>query len=64
MVDENLVGTGQVSKAAICGQDGSVWAKSGNFNVRQQLLLKLSYFSRVPMNFQLHLERLPILELH
>ncbi|KAI6173460.1 Profilin [Aphelenchoides besseyi] len=33
MVDDNLVGSGAVSKAAICGLDGSIWAKSNNFNL-------------------------------
>lgn len=33
MVNNNLVGTGNVSKAAIIGLDGSLWAKSDNFNV-------------------------------
>lgn len=33
LVDNNLLGTGNVSKAAICGLDGSIWGKSNNFNV-------------------------------
>ncbi|CAD5234496.1 unnamed protein product [Bursaphelenchus xylophilus] len=33
LVDNNLVGTGNVAKAAICGLDGSIWAKSANFNL-------------------------------
>ncbi|KAJ5077785.1 profilin [Anaeramoeba ignava] len=32
-VDSNLVGTGHLTQAAICGLDGSVWAKSANFNI-------------------------------
>ncbi|KAF9183709.1 profilin, required for normal timing of actin polymerization in response to thermal stress [Haplosporangium sp. Z 767] len=32
-VDNNLVGTGKVSKGAIYGLDGSVWATSPGFNV-------------------------------
>ncbi|CAH1274108.1 PFN4 [Branchiostoma lanceolatum] len=32
-VDTNLVGTGHVSKAAILGSDGSIWAKSPDFNI-------------------------------
>ncbi|KAF9983162.1 profilin, required for normal timing of actin polymerization in response to thermal stress [Mortierella antarctica] len=32
-VDSNLVGTGKVSKAAIFGLDGSLWATSPDFNV-------------------------------
>ncbi|CAJ0575740.1 unnamed protein product, partial [Mesorhabditis spiculigera] len=32
-VNTSLVGTGAVSKAAICGFDGSVWGKSDNFNI-------------------------------
>ena len=34
LVNNNLVGSGNVSKAAICGFDGSVWGKSDNFKVR------------------------------
>uniref|UniRef100_A0A7E4W714 Profilin n=1 Tax=Panagrellus redivivus TaxID=6233 RepID=A0A7E4W714_PANRE len=33
LVDDNLLGTGNVSKAAILGFDGSVWAKSANFKL-------------------------------
>ena len=33
MVKNNLVGTGKVSKAAICGVDGQIWGKSDNFHV-------------------------------
>lgn len=32
-VDLHLVGSGAVRKAAICGLDGQVWAKSQAFNV-------------------------------
>ncbi|KIH57035.1 hypothetical protein ANCDUO_12781 [Ancylostoma duodenale] len=31
LVNNNLVGSGNVSKAAICGFDGSIWGKSDNF---------------------------------
>ncbi|KAB7496165.1 Profilin [Armadillidium nasatum] len=34
-VDSNLVGTNDVKYAAICGHDGSIWAKSENWNVTQ-----------------------------
>ncbi|WKX97815.1 hypothetical protein Q1695_013472 [Nippostrongylus brasiliensis] len=33
LVNNNLVGSGNVSKAAICGFDGSVWGKSENFKI-------------------------------
>ncbi|KAF7732369.1 profilin, required for normal timing of actin polymerization in response to thermal stress [Apophysomyces ossiformis] len=33
-VDTNLVGTGNVSKAAICGAAGGVWASSPNFTIQ------------------------------
>ncbi|KAI1730551.1 profilin domain-containing protein [Ditylenchus destructor] len=33
LVNNNLIGTGHVSKAAICGFDGSIWGKSDNFNI-------------------------------
>ncbi|PPQ96898.1 hypothetical protein CVT26_005884, partial [Gymnopilus dilepis] len=32
-VDSNLIGTGKVSKAAILGQQGGVWATSSGFNL-------------------------------
>eukprot|EP00043_Microstomoeca_roanoka_P001408 m.32516 g.32516 ORF g.32516 m.32516 type:complete len:129 (-) comp10799_c0_seq1:787-1173(-) len=32
-VDQNLIGTGKVSKAAIHGHDGNPWATSSGFNV-------------------------------
>ncbi|GMR32769.1 hypothetical protein PMAYCL1PPCAC_02964, partial [Pristionchus mayeri] len=32
-VNNNLVGSGNVSKAAIIGFDGSVWGKSDNFKI-------------------------------
>ncbi|VDN29443.1 unnamed protein product [Gongylonema pulchrum] len=34
LVNNNLVGSGNVSKAAICGFDGSIWGKSDNFKRR------------------------------
>ncbi|KAH7720695.1 profilin [Aphelenchoides avenae] len=33
LVNNNLIGTGNVSKAAIIGHDGSVWGKSDNFKI-------------------------------
>uniref|UniRef100_A0A914EFG9 Profilin n=1 Tax=Acrobeloides nanus TaxID=290746 RepID=A0A914EFG9_9BILA len=33
LVNNNLIGTGHVSKAAICGLDGSIWGKSDNFRI-------------------------------
>ena len=33
LVNNNLIGTGFVSKAAICGLDGSIWGKSDNFKL-------------------------------
>ncbi|WFC95829.1 profilin, required for normal timing of actin polymerization in response to thermal stress [Malassezia brasiliensis] len=35
-VDTNLVGTGKVSKAAIIGLKGGVWAASPGFNISPQ----------------------------
>ncbi|KIO32638.1 hypothetical protein M407DRAFT_241333 [Tulasnella calospora MUT 4182] len=35
-VDTNLVGTGKVSKAAIVGQQGGVWATSPGFTLSQE----------------------------
>jgi profilin len=32
-VDKQLIGSGRVKEAAICGLDGNVWARSGTFNV-------------------------------
>jgi hypothetical protein len=33
-VDNNLLGTGKISKAAILGLQGGVWAKSEGYEVR------------------------------
>ncbi|OCF34571.1 profilin [Kwoniella heveanensis CBS 569] len=35
-VDDHLVGTGKVSKAAILGKQGGVWAASSGYNLSQQ----------------------------
>eukprot|EP00124_Ichthyophonus_hoferi_P002237 Ihof_evm1s145 gene=Ihof_evmTU1s145 len=40
-VDSNLVGTGAVSKAAIHGHDGSLWATSAGLNITPQEVTKL-----------------------
>lgn len=37
----NLTGSGHVTKAAICGLDGSVWAQSPGFNVKPEEVKKL-----------------------
>ncbi|XP_065341507.1 profilin-like [Cloeon dipterum] len=41
-VDNQLVATGCVTRAAISGHDGSVWAKSANFDPSKEELAKLS----------------------
>ncbi|CAP27962.2 Protein CBR-PFN-3 [Caenorhabditis briggsae] len=33
IINNNLIGSGNVSKAAILGFDGAIWAKSDNFNL-------------------------------
>lgn len=33
-VDSNLLGTGKVTKAAILGQQGGIWAQSQGYDVR------------------------------
>uniref|UniRef100_A0A336KD15 Profilin n=1 Tax=Culicoides sonorensis TaxID=179676 RepID=A0A336KD15_CULSO len=40
-VDNQLIASHCVSKAAICGHDGSVWAKTDNFEVTQPEIMKL-----------------------
>jgi len=35
LVNNNLIGSGNVSKAAIIGLDGQIWGKSDNFNISQ-----------------------------
>ncbi|KAG9072417.1 profilin, required for normal timing of actin polymerization in response to thermal stress [Linnemannia hyalina] len=40
-VDNNLVGTGKVAKAAIFGLDGSLWATSADFSVSADEAKKL-----------------------
>lgn len=41
-VDDNLIGTGKVAKAAIFGTDGSLWATSAGYNVNALPFLSLS----------------------
>jgi len=41
-VDDHLVGTGKVSKAAIIGKQGGVWAASNGYNVSSTLWLGMS----------------------
>ncbi|MCL4125535.1 UNVERIFIED_CONTAM: hypothetical protein GTU68_006319 [Idotea baltica] len=41
-VDSNLVGTNNVKCAAICGLDGSIWAKSADWNVTQAEVATIS----------------------
>ncbi|VDN51579.1 unnamed protein product [Dracunculus medinensis] len=33
LINNNLIGSGNVAKAAICGFDGSIWGKSDNFKI-------------------------------
>ncbi|EDO36356.1 predicted protein [Nematostella vectensis] len=40
-VDNNMVGTGKVQRAAIHGLDGSCWATSSGFSVSQQEAMEL-----------------------
>ncbi|KAG0290913.1 profilin, required for normal timing of actin polymerization in response to thermal stress [Linnemannia gamsii] len=40
-VDDNLVGTGKVAKAAIFGLDGSLWATSSDFKINEVEAKKL-----------------------
>jgi profilin len=37
----NLTSSGSVSKAAICGIDGSIWAQSAGFNIKAEEVKKL-----------------------
>lgn len=58
-VDTNLVGTGKVSRAAILGQAGGVWAASGGYNVCINyfccLSLKLTWLKSPDPVFSLYL---------
>ncbi|CAH1245394.1 PFN4 [Branchiostoma lanceolatum] len=40
-IDQSLLGTGQVAKAAIHGLDGSAWATSNGFKVTADQVLKI-----------------------
>jgi len=40
-IDQSLVGTGTVTKGAICGLDGTLWAHSSGFNPTAQELRSL-----------------------
>jgi hypothetical protein len=36
-VDDHLIATGKISKAAIVGKQGGIWAQSAGYNVRTEL---------------------------
>jgi profilin len=40
-VDRQLIGTGRVTAAAICGLDGNVWARSGTFAISKEEVVAL-----------------------
>jgi hypothetical protein len=42
-VDKQLLGSGCIREAAICGLDGNVWARSGTFSVSLSKF-ELSFF--------------------
>lgn len=50
-VDQHLVGTGVVSKAAIVGLDGSVWAKSASLNLTSQEATAIANNFKNPSSF-------------
>jgi len=50
----NLTGTQCVSKAAVCGLDGSVWAQSAGFNVKPDEIKKLIEGLRNADNLRQH----------
>lgn len=52
-VSDQLVGTGHVSKAAICGTDGSIWAKSPDWNVTPEELKSIATVLPSPENFSM-----------
>lgn len=52
-VDTNLVGTGRVSKAAIIGLKGGVWATSSGFTVSQSLYAATkNYLNSTPSDLE------------
>ena len=52
-VNEQLVGTGNVSKAAICGLDGSCWAKSSDWAITPEECKKVADGLANPQNFSM-----------
>jgi len=40
-VSDQLIGTGNVKQAAICGLDGATWATSAGFNMAPEEILKI-----------------------
>jgi len=52
-VNDQLVGTGQVSKAAICGLDGSCWAKSSDWAITPEECKKIADGLSNPGNFSM-----------
>ncbi|BGO94852.1 hypothetical protein NBRC10512_002518 [Rhodotorula toruloides] len=51
-VDTNLVGSGKVSKAAILGQQGGIWAQSAGYNLSQEEQNNLIKIHSDPSNAQ------------
>ena len=51
-VDSNLVGTGQVSRGAILGHDGGVWAQSATLGIGAAELQKLAQGFSNPQGVQ------------
>jgi len=48
-VDQSLVGTGTVTKGALCGLDGTLWAVSPGFNPNQnELRALISGYTNTP----------------
>lgn len=53
-VDVHLVGSGGVRKAAICGHDGTVWAKSANFEVKPEEVQRMVAGFKAPESLQMN----------
>ncbi|EJD38331.1 profilin [Auricularia subglabra TFB-10046 SS5] len=51
-VDTNLVGSGKVTRAAIVGQQGGVWASSGGFTLTPQEVTAVINLFKDPVNAQ------------
>ncbi|CAG0881808.1 unnamed protein product [Darwinula stevensoni] len=53
-IDKQLIGSKNISQAAIAGHDGNVWAKSDGFNVSKEEIVRLMAGLGDPTQFHMN----------